>query len=144
MTEVKYVSEVIITKDTTYLALTGELWCVFCEDLGENWPRYKRTALYFASYREFISTPTLPAIWPIPSIAVTLEWKCHFEDVFVALCTDNCFFRGWGWVSIRWYSYWVRLLNVQYVHWATKQSGPRFNINTGVPVARTHIIKIRR
>ena len=43
--EVKYASEVIFTKDTPYLALTGELWGVFCEDLGENWPRYKGTAL---------------------------------------------------------------------------------------------------
>ena len=25
--------------------LTGELWGVFCKDWGENWSRYKRTAL---------------------------------------------------------------------------------------------------
>ena len=35
-----------IKKDTPYLALTGELWGVFCEDFGENWPRYNGTALY--------------------------------------------------------------------------------------------------
>ena len=35
------------TKDTPYLALTGELWGVFCEYLWENWPRYNGTALYF-------------------------------------------------------------------------------------------------
>ena len=29
MTEAKYASEVIITKDIPYLALTGELWAVF-------------------------------------------------------------------------------------------------------------------
>ena len=25
--------------------LTGELWGVYCDDLGENWPRYNGTAL---------------------------------------------------------------------------------------------------
>ena len=35
-----------LTKDNPYLPLTGELWVVFCEDLGENWPRYKGTAQY--------------------------------------------------------------------------------------------------
>ena len=45
MTEMKYAPEVIFTKDTTYLALTGELWGVFCEDMGGNWPRYNDTAL---------------------------------------------------------------------------------------------------
>ena len=44
VTEVKYASEVIFTIDIPYLALTGELWGAFCEDLGENWPRYKGTA----------------------------------------------------------------------------------------------------
>ena len=45
MTEAEYASEVI-TKDTPYLPLTGELWGVFCEDLGENWPRYNVAAVY--------------------------------------------------------------------------------------------------
>ena len=27
--------------------ITGELWGVFCEDFGENWPRYYDTALYY-------------------------------------------------------------------------------------------------
>ena len=34
------------TKDTPYLALTGELWGVFSEYFWENWPRYNGTALY--------------------------------------------------------------------------------------------------
>ena len=46
MTEAKYASEVIFTKVIPYLALTGKLWGVFCEDLGENQPRYTGTALY--------------------------------------------------------------------------------------------------
>ena len=38
--------QVELTKETPYLALTGELWGVVCEELGENWPRYNGTALY--------------------------------------------------------------------------------------------------
>ena len=33
-------------KGIPYLALTGELWGVYCDDLGKNWPRYNGTALY--------------------------------------------------------------------------------------------------
>ena len=46
MTEAKYAFDIILTKDTSYLALKGDLWAVFCEDLGENWPRYNGTPLY--------------------------------------------------------------------------------------------------
>ena len=42
-------SNIRLTKDTTYLALTGELWGAFCEDIWENWPRYNGTALYIVS-----------------------------------------------------------------------------------------------
>ena len=38
ITEEKYTSEGIFTKYTPYLALLGELWGVFCKDLGEYWP----------------------------------------------------------------------------------------------------------
>ena len=37
------------TKDTPYLALTGELWGVFCENFGKNWPRYNGTALHIVA-----------------------------------------------------------------------------------------------
>ena len=40
-------SEFRITTDTPYLTLMGELWGVYCEDLGKNWPRYNGTALVF-------------------------------------------------------------------------------------------------
>ena len=46
------------TPDTPYLALTGELWGVYCEDLGENWPRYNGTELYFVNWYPILSTPT--------------------------------------------------------------------------------------
>ena len=46
MTEAKHESEVILTKDTPYLALTGELWVVFSKDLDENQPCYNGITLY--------------------------------------------------------------------------------------------------
>ena len=36
----------MFTKDTPYLAPAGEISGVFCEDLGETWPRYNGTALF--------------------------------------------------------------------------------------------------
>ena len=47
MTGAKYKSEFESTKYIPDLALTGELWGVFCENFGENWPRHNGTALYY-------------------------------------------------------------------------------------------------
>ena len=49
----EYLSDARSTKDTPYLALTGELWGVFGEYLWKNWPCYNDTALLF-----FLPPPT--------------------------------------------------------------------------------------
>ena len=41
MIEAEHKSGFEPTKYTPYLTLTGELWVVYCEDLGENWLCYK-------------------------------------------------------------------------------------------------------
>ena len=46
MTNAEHKSEFVFTKDTPYLALTGELWGVYHEIFGEKSPRYNCTALY--------------------------------------------------------------------------------------------------
>ena len=46
MTSAERNSDFKLTPDIPYLALAVELWFVFCENLGENWPRYTGTALY--------------------------------------------------------------------------------------------------
>ena len=38
-----------LTKDTPYLALSGELWSVFYEYINRNWPCYKGFLLYMDS-----------------------------------------------------------------------------------------------
>ena len=40
MIAAEHESDFILTTDTPYLALTGDLLGVFCEDIGENWPHY--------------------------------------------------------------------------------------------------------
>ena len=37
MTAAERQSDLKLTTDIPYLALTGELWGVYCEDLGQNW-----------------------------------------------------------------------------------------------------------
>ena len=47
MTATECKSDFILTTDTPYLTLTGELWGVYYENFEENGPRYNGTALYF-------------------------------------------------------------------------------------------------
>ena len=39
-----------LTKDTPYLALSGELWSVFYEYFNRNWPCYKGFLLYLVRF----------------------------------------------------------------------------------------------
>ena len=41
---------ITLTKDTSYLALTGELWGVCCEHFGENQPYFNGIAPYFFNW----------------------------------------------------------------------------------------------
>ena len=43
-------SDIRITTGTPHLALTGELWGVYCEDFGENRLCYNGTALYLVPW----------------------------------------------------------------------------------------------
>ena len=44
--EALHESELVLTKETPYLTLTGELWGVYCEEFQENWLSYNATALH--------------------------------------------------------------------------------------------------
>ena len=46
MKAAEYKSYFELTKGSTYLALEGELWGVYCENLGENWLHYNGTTLF--------------------------------------------------------------------------------------------------
>ena len=84
-------SDIRITTDTTYFALTVELWGVYCEDFGENWPCYNSTALYHhyvCSHNAWLYR-IMPVIYTVghfvdASICInTLRPRqngCHFKD----------------------------------------------------------------
>ena len=57
--EAEYQSDAESTKDTPYLALTGELWGVFCEYLWENWPHY----ILIPAFLELMKFPLLLVIF---------------------------------------------------------------------------------
>ena len=42
-----------LTKDTPYLALSGELWSVFYEYINRNWPCYKGFLLYIVRPKKY-------------------------------------------------------------------------------------------
>ena len=54
MTAAEHKSDLKHTKNTSYLALTGELWSVYCEEIGETWPRYNGTGLYLCRLQQCI------------------------------------------------------------------------------------------
>ena len=45
-----------LTKDTPYLALSGELWSVFYEYFNRNWPCYKEFLLYIQDKQRYVIT----------------------------------------------------------------------------------------
>ena len=55
MTTSEHKSDNELTKDTPCLALTGEQWGVYCEDLLENRPRYNGSALYHVQIVSYFS-----------------------------------------------------------------------------------------
>ena len=68
-TEVKYASEVIFSTDIAYLALTGELWGVFGEDSGGNWPCNNGTAVYWDGPLDISSNDTDQILLKFSSLA---------------------------------------------------------------------------
>ena len=90
MTEAEHKSGWQITNYTPYLALTGELWGLFCEDLVEIWSRYNGTALYLCS---------------IPLIYVCLNPysnpHVNFHQVPLRLPSLPCMFFLFGWPPCR-------------------------------------------
>ena len=56
-----------LTKDTPYLALSGELWSVFYEYFNRNWPCYKGFLLYnyflFIDIMKLCTLSTLSTNW---------------------------------------------------------------------------------
>ena len=57
-------SEFVLTKETPYLTLTGELWSVYCEEFQENWLSYNGTALHMDYALQFIKFYSFDGVQP--------------------------------------------------------------------------------
>ena len=62
MTKGEHKSNICLTKDTPYLALTGELWRDYCENFGDSWTHYNGIVLYITGplYGEVASEAASP------------------------------------------------------------------------------------
>ena len=68
-----------LTKDTPYLALSGELWSVFYEYFNRNWSCYKGFLLYWANI-----SPTYLAVWVMNWVSISLALSrpyVHFDGL---------------------------------------------------------------
>ena len=90
----------------------GELWGVYCEDLGENWPRYNGTALYWEIVCNISSHPTcaqhegwsirnIADCWPLFTQSAT-EFKAWFYSIRCdlippSLCCCSLRWSCWSW-----------------------------------------------
>ena len=64
-----------LTKDTPYLALTGELWSVFYEYFNRNWSCYKG----FLLYQHWFDNDLVPGRWQpiIWTNASLVYWRIY-------------------------------------------------------------------
>ena len=69
-----------IPKDTPYLALTGELWGVLCEDFRENFSRYNGSTLYINT----APADVRPSIFARTSVGKIL-WLQHIKNGFLSI-----------------------------------------------------------
>ena len=92
-------SDIRITTDTPYLALTGELWGVYCEDFGENWPRYNGTTLY---------TPKIPynTMHTLSLYMITPKDTLHYN-----LCQTSARDLGYRPMGSNWLSEYQHCMN---------------------------------
>ena len=54
LTNAPFCSDFVLTKDTPYLALTGEIWSVFCEYFSKKQPCYEGFLLYLLNVNIYI------------------------------------------------------------------------------------------
>ena len=68
--------------------LMGELLSVYCDDLGDNWPRYNGTAFYIYIYIVYIYRMT----------GVSSKYSLHLSFAITLLCTTPCV----SWLHLYW------------------------------------------
>ena len=102
-----------LTKDTPYLALSGELWSVFYEYFNRNWSCYKGFPLY-------ILTPRHPYV---VLSCILMKLHCNFKTQYQF---HNFIFdwnhREWQATHISRHKSWIYNNIVKYMYTRTRQS----------------------
>ena len=78
-----------LTKDTPYLALSGELWSVFYEYFNRNWLCYKGFLLYLSRSVYFLGSHWismgLPEISRVTwQVCISVAWQKIYSDMILA------------------------------------------------------------
>ena len=82
-----------LTKDTPYLALSGELWSVFYEYFNRNWPCYKGFLLYCSYHSLVLSRQCHQS--PLLYLLVSDQWP-HERTLGVRTICARCVLPGLG------------------------------------------------
>ena len=79
-----------LTKDTPYLALSGELWSVFYEYFNRNWPCYKGFLLYL---EESSDTDILAILfmWRLDTLRPRQDGRHFADDIFKCIFMNENF-----------------------------------------------------
>ena len=98
----EYQSKVAPTKDNPYFTLMiGELWFVFCEYFGENWPHYNGPALYdlvWNTFQIFNRSKQLYRRLCFYHVWLHCILGIHTKDIYMSWIhhiTDDCYCGQW-------------------------------------------------
>ena len=95
-----------LTKDTPYLALSGELWNVFYQYFNRNWPCYKRFLLYSLSGK----TSYHQTSWCLEAArldVIMIVSLCNLTGISAALL-PRCLSNFWAIGKVETWISWLR------------------------------------
>ena len=106
MTKGEHKSSISLTKDTPYLALTGELWGDYCENFGESWMRYNGIVLHITGplYGEVASEAASPHK-SVAMLSIDFITEMHQNNQLTYLVLKPKYFmqsRSILWLLIPW------------------------------------------
>ena len=88
-----------LTKDTPYLALSGELWSVFYEYFNRNWPCYKGFLLY-SETGSFIERNTINSSPHSAAYTRLLIWSAFVQIMACRLFGTKTLSKNAGLLSV--------------------------------------------
>ena len=78
MTAAEHESDLKLTTDNPYPALTGELWGNYCEVFRENWPRFLRHHTVPLLSKDYPGNANVPHSFKVrPHQGIDHKWQLH-------------------------------------------------------------------